>query len=70
MKAILSNGICGEKIFKQRGNFKGGGKHGILLTQLNVGAFKFSFFEEQFWQPASLKGRQIFKPQDRNYSQY
>ena len=54
-----------KKIFKQRGNFKGGGKHGILLTQLNVGAFKFTFFEEQFWQPAGLKGRQNDKIENR-----
>ena len=48
MKAILSNGICGEKIFKQRGKFKGG--ENMAFYWLNAEAFKFSLFEEQFWE--------------------
>ena len=68
MKAILSNGICGEKIFKQRGGgeFKGREKHFILWTGLHVGtSFKFTFFEEQFCQPADLRGRQNYKIENR-----
>ena len=48
MKAILSNGICGEKIFKQRGKFKGG--ENMAFYWLNAEAFKFSLFEEQSWE--------------------
>jgi hypothetical protein len=42
VKAILSNGICGEKIFKQKGEIQRRGKY----TFIDCEAFKFGPFEE------------------------
>ena len=51
----------------EEGNSKGGKTwHFILWTGLDVGAsFKFTFFEEQFCQPADLRGRQNYKIEKR-----